>query len=636
MLKLSDFFSPLNLVNFLYFISAIVFFDILGTFIKNFLVREDKANSETRIINWLIGLGFFIFVWFILGFFVIPTQLNIVISILILFAATLPNYLRNRKYLSLFHLAKPLLFPILLVVPIIPATLVKASLPPYVWDEMAYHFISPFVELHRISQYWQFTGDLYMNLPRLMDTLYILSFSVTSTYSVVRLIQFLILITAIFAGYLAIRKLLGRVSSFLFIIIFLSLPLEIPWLATIGYVDIVALSFLLLGFIFGITFLFSDKQDYLILSLLFWTMSIGTKYSTLTSFAAFIISFVIVYWIKYKSIKTLFNRSIFLKVTAVLIIFGGYWYIKNFVVYGNPIYPFLFPCWGRFAQNCGTGSAFFSTWTKPVNIYTLYSIIVTILPQNIVLRLAFVLSPFLIILFSNKKIRLMFLTALLSFGLDIFVFGYFSGFDPRYQQYLTVSFVFIIVLFVSVRFKYFYMRTVQLIIIVALAGSSIFFYFQNVSLLYRPNFTSLKQINYALGKETVYDWVNSIVPDFPEVISWCDNMPNPPISLEIYDPDMIWGEGGLMRVYLVNCSYDINTLHSIDWRDFLAIAKIRQLKFWTTSINTCLPQDEEIAKSNLEGTPAQVSMHRLNNIIICNSTEVIPNLYFFDYEKTHK
>src|SRR3989339_1053354 len=78
--KLSDYFQPLNIRNILIFIIMIFFFDVVGTFIKKYFIKNRQLSDNTRILNWLIGFGFFIFLWFLAGFLIRPTQLVILIS----------------------------------------------------------------------------------------------------------------------------------------------------------------------------------------------------------------------------------------------------------------------------------------------------------------------------------------------------------------------------------------------------------------------------------------------------------------------------------------------------------------------------------------------------------------------------
>jgi hypothetical protein len=631
MFKLSDYFQPLNLINILYVLLALIFFDVLGTFVKSFFIKNKKIDTETRLINWLIGLGFFVFTWFIFGYLVFPGQLSILYSLVILTGISLPYYLLNKSYFPFLKFIKSLGWPILLVLPLLIPTFVKASLPPYAWDEMAYHFVSPYDLLHNISQYWQYNGNIYMNLPRLMDTLYVLSFSVTHTYSVVRFIQFSIFITSIFTAYLLVSKFINRTAAFLFVLVFLSLPMAIPTLTTTGYVDIVALSFLLLGLTFGITFLFSDIPDHLILSVLFWAMSIGTKYTTLTAFISFLISLSIAYWIKNKTFKIIFNKYNIFNIILVFITFGGYWYIKNFILYGNPIYPFFFQCWGSFAQNCRTGSSFFE-WTEPVNINTLYSIIGKLLPQNIFLRISLILSPFLVILFGDKNNKLILFTLLLSLTLDFFSMKYFSGFDGRYQQYLICFLILLIALSISIRYKLLAAKIFQRVVLIFVILSCSLFYLWNVVLyLNSHRYLNPFEVRYALGKENIYTWINKILPDVSDAIVWCENPPNGPIAIANIDPDIIWfNYSGMMRSYLGGCYYG-NPVEPEEWRNFIQIAKERKLKFWSVSVNRCLKNEDKLLEKKLSGRVLQLS--QLNNVVICNSHEVVHNLYYFDYEK---
>jgi|GEM_PF-2957162 len=631
MLKLTDFFQPLNFLNLVYYVGALVYFDIFGSFIKSFIIKNREVTTETRLTNWLIGIGFFVFIWFSLGFFVIPTKSNLLISIIITFLISLPKYLSKREYITLFKIVKPLLLPIFLIIPFLPSTFVKASLPPYVWDEMAYHFLSPYDALHMSVRH--FTGGLYENVPRLMDILYMFGIPLTNTYSVIRLIQFSIVTTSLFVGFLLIKKLLGVVPAILFILIFLSLPLGLPDLATIGYVDVVAMSFLLLGFLFGLVFLFFDNSDYLVLSALFWGMSLGTKYTTLVSFLAFLVTFLIAYWFKHKSYKYVFEKGILIKIIIVFLLFGGYWYVKNLIIYGNPIYPFIFPCWGRYALDCAKGSSFFGTWTIPVTIKNLYSIIMSLIPQNIVLQFTLIFSSLLTIFYGLKKNKLLLLMSLLPLVIELIIMKYFSGFDARYQQYLIVYLIFVIVLVFSVKPKINFIKLIQLLFFITLISSTSFYYVKNVMQLNSLKYLNWHEINYALGRENINDWIKFRLPDVSEATIYCGENSGEPLNLVILDPDMIWFTyNGLNRVFMVGCyAYYPPNMSLNDWENLIKIAKERKLQFWTISINPCVSQDKIIPGMEGDTTGDKFRMRLVNNLIVCNSTQIVRNLYKFDY-----
>ena len=102
MLQLSNYFQPLNLQTLFYFVLLFFFFDVLGTFLKNKLLKQEK-NETSRIINWLLGFGFFIFIWFLISLF-IPYQRNpVLISIVLLLVISLPSYIKNREYKTFFR-----------------------------------------------------------------------------------------------------------------------------------------------------------------------------------------------------------------------------------------------------------------------------------------------------------------------------------------------------------------------------------------------------------------------------------------------------------------------------------------------------------------------------------------------------
>ena len=142
LLKLSDYFQPLNANILLYFLALLLFLDSLGTFIKKFIISDQKSEN-TRIVNWLIGLGFFIFIWFCLRFFTPPRQSSIILTIILISAITLPSYFKNGEPKKILFAIWRLKVPILIISAFLPAVFVKASLPPYYADEMAYQFLAP-------------------------------------------------------------------------------------------------------------------------------------------------------------------------------------------------------------------------------------------------------------------------------------------------------------------------------------------------------------------------------------------------------------------------------------------------------------------------------------------------------------
>lgn len=634
-MKLSDYFQPLNIKNIIIFLLVIIFFDILGTFVKKIVIKNKNLLEETRIINWLIGLGFFIFFWFIVGFFIRPTQIAIIISGVLLITISLYSYIRNYEYLNLFNSIKTLFPFILIIVPFLPALFVKASLPPYYSDEMAYHFISPYAVENQLNIFWQFSGGVLGNAPKLIDTLFILIFSLTKTYSIARLILFSILATVIiFTGHF-IRKRFNLSIGLLFVLLFFSLPQEIVFTSTIGFVDISTYSFFILGLVFSSHYLIDKKIgiDVLYLSTIFWAMSLGSKYTTINVFLATI--FVLV-TISFKKIKEVFinNKSVLLKIGLLFIVFGGYWYLKNFIVYGNPIYPFIFPCWGKYAIDCNTGSSFFGEWTTKVNVENLNTIIHGLLPGGKWLSILLLISLSTFLFKNIKKEKLLLIFYLLIFVLEMISIKFMSGFQIRYHQHMQVLLLLPIVIFPFVFMKVKIIpKFIKLILILVFIIPIIKNYFLVVKSTNSLNFVNWNEINYSIGKDDIYDWIRVRLPRVADAIFWCQNPPGGQVFLARYDPDMIWYEDeGFMRSFLLNCSYGNPSIDISSEEKLIKEAKEKEIQFWTATINPCIDQNLVISKRKGE-SEEEIEMRRENNRIVCKSNEILPNLYYFDYKK---
>lgn len=629
LLKLSEFYQPLNLSTLSISVFLFVFFDSLGTMVKRFIFRS-KNDDVSRILNWLIGFGFFIFVWFILRFFIPPRQSSVLLSIVILFLISLPTYLKDKELHKLFIAVWQLKIPLLVIAPFLPAVFVKASLPPYYADEMAYQFIPPY--FRELIDIWRFDGGLYSNVPQLFNTFFNLVFALTKTYSIVRLYHFLILTTAMAYTYLKLKTHFGRLAAFLFVFTFFSLPIDIVLISTLGYVDVATYSFILIGFISMADYLFSKKIEPFILSVVFWAMALGTKYTAITIFVTSTIIILTTIFFVHKSIfqKLIPSKTLF-KCVILFVLFGGYWYIKNLIAYGNPIYPFLLPCL-RYAQFCETQAVNFFAWTTPITLRNIPGIIKELLPANFPLQIALFVSPVLALLNRNPKTRILSLILTLTIVLEFILLKQFSGFYPRYQQHLQLLMLLLITIQVSNRYRSGFLGLISGTFYLIVFGYVLASFVSTVIYTNSLKFVNWTEINYARGKISVYGWVDQRFPKVRAGIDWCENPPGgKPLALARYDPDMIWYEyDGFMRSFMTNCYFENPPLEDLPIEKVIPTAKEKKLRFWTITPNRCLPQADVKKHLDYEGEH-QLYLRQLNNIIVCHSQEVKPNLYYFDY-----
>jgi hypothetical protein len=608
-------------------LGLLVFFDIVGSGINDLFFPKKK--EENRIVSWLLGFGFFIFCWFLIGLVVPPVFINILISIVVITVIFLPNYISQKKYLSLFKEIWRLKIPFLIIVLFLPAVFIKASLPPYYWDEMAYQFISPST-LQSIGK-WQFTGDLYGDLPRTLNTFFLLVFSLTKTYSIARLFHFAILATSMLFAYKSIKKNFGFWPALLFVAIFFSIPQDIVFTSTLGYVDVAAYSFLLIGLLSMVDYLQAKDNDALLLSAIFWSLSLGVKYTALTAFGPSLLLLLFILIIKKQ--KNIINYQFFSKLIVLSIIFGGFWYLKNLIVFANPLFPFYFPCRGVAKSVCPASSTFFDGWTYKISFDNIRPILGSLFNKGYAVFITLAITPILMFFNKNRRITLTSLFLIGSIFLEFIILKFTSGFMIRYHQHIQLFLLLLIVIQHNNVYKNVFIRKASKYLFAGLCISTLVLLLMTVKYTNSLKFLRWDEINYALGNINIYSWTNERFPNVNGAVNWCDRPPEGKrMPLAQIDPDMIWyKDDGLMRVFMTNCYYENPPLNGIPLNEVLFEAKILKLQFYNATPNNCV-EENDIKPFSPSEKPAVMDMRKLNNLLICNSQKVAPGLYYFDYK----
>lgn len=625
MFKLSYFFQPLNIVTLSYFLLAFVFFDILGTFTRKKILKLNNDDSY-RILNWLLGFGIYIFIWFLLSLIVAPNLTNILISVGALTLIAAPSYFKDQGLLKLTKILWSYKVPILIIAPFLPSIFVKASLPPYQWDEMAYHFISP-AFLHDILPI-RYIGGVYSDAPNTLDLFWQIMFTVFHTYSIARLFHFLIFGTSMLFSYGLIKKNFGGLIAFFFVLFYFSISQDIVSTSTSGYIDVGAYSFLLIGLVSGVDFLIRKSFPSLVISMAFWMLSLGTKYTSSTAFIPFLIIFTWIYYWNKKKYSKIFTWKNIIALGVAAIIFGGYWYLKNFILFGNPIFPFIFPCpWGTHVVQCPEPGGFFGDWTVKITSGNLYEIFRQLFANNYALMFGIVLAPFVGFFNKNEQNKLISFSLYSMVIIELLLLKYSSGFLLRYHQHLQFFLILGAVLSISGKFKNRVMQYLTGTLVVFLLLTSTFYYAKNLIFTNGLRSLSWNQINYSIGKIDIYKWIELNFKEMNETILWCENpTENKLAPLARFDPELIWYSWeGMMRSFMTNCYYQDPPLQNVPLENVLQTARKDKMQFWISSLSKC--QKDDVVKS----ISTQTELRRLNNIIICNSKEVKNNLYYFDY-----
>lgn len=618
--NLSDFFHPFSVFILIYGLWLFLIFESLGFIVDKFLINSKNPNLTSR---WLLGLGIYTFFWFLTNLFLKLSFPNVLIFNICLSIPMAFLYIKYRGFRSLPSVYKNYLIPLIIVLPIIPIVLIKSTLPPYLTDEMAYHYMWP-IELKTATP-WKFSSGIYHVIPKNMEAFWNSTFAVTKTYFLARLSHFLVLFTALTVASEWIKKRVGKLSSIIFLLALIYIPQDLIIQATSGYVDVAASSFVFLSILYFLEFLEKKEAQLIVTSLGFWGLALGTKYSTLSSFAIamlLLIGWGTWTWKKNKKLIT----GILPKSSLIFIMSGGYWYVKNLILTGNPIYPFLFRC---LPQDCVQTAGFFSGWTTAVNIKNLPTIINQIFAGSVKLEILLVTALVLLIIAYKNKLNQARILILIFFLGELLILKLTSGFLFRY----FIHFQFLLILFISIQSSIGSSKTskflgrIFLLVLLIVAVRNVYIGTRH---FYSKTFTPQIEKDFAFGKTNIYGWTETIFPRMSEVVKWCDT-PNPDGSYKVittYDPGLIWFEfEGQMRVYMTNCQYGPFYGHGQEVTQIISYLRKNNIEFYLASIEDC-SKNGSVKLLGFENEN-QLYMRNLNNEIICNSAQILPHLYFF-------
>ena len=594
------YFQDIILLVFLLLIWDIAGWGVIRTF-------KQKPPAFFRSAYWLIGLGLTVLAFFI-SHFIIPFQGPVFLSSAVIFSLPwIKAYLREHPFKGLLKYIKSMSLFIFLWLPLLPVIFVKTSLPPYAWDEAVYHYISPQVLTHQ--SVWRFHG-LYQNLPRLLETAFIGLFSLTRTYATARALHFLIYFSFQVTLYSYLKSKFSKsIAAFTCLVMNFLLP-HLAFEATLGYIDIGTTSLILLVWLLAIES-FTDSMISPELLFIYSGLALGAKYNALPAIAASGMVYL----------TSLYSRHIGFRLrkiplyTALVSLFGGYWYLKNWLVTGNPIYPFFFTCR---EGGCGQGQSFFD-WATPMGWRNFIQIISKFfygMPYT-----GWVVSGLIIagILFGKKKYRPFILVSITLFIAEYITVSLFAGFNLRYFYHWQILLWLVCILSAVGLFS----RMISLLprkftgLIFTVAFVLMFFLSLKILL---PEYKSFfrggdkyYQTRFAFGLVPLSDWLQWLLPRTGPAILWCEQQ-NRPLTLTVKDPDLNWTSGeSKFPIYLTNCRH----------REDFDPAQPEKLLI---SRQNC-PDASSPPPSN-PGDDEKISLLRKENYqLVCSGREIVPGLY---------
>jgi hypothetical protein len=360
-----------------------------------------------------------------------------------------------------------------------------------------------------------------------------------------------------------------------------------------------------------------------------WSLALATKYASMTGFAVFLL--LLGSWSFFfnkEFIKSMLSIKKVGSIAAVGFFVGGFWYFKNLLVTGNPIFPFLLPCY-RFKENCGTGSEFFGTWTIAVKRENFATIANEFFRGQGFFYILLGIGLLTIFFKFGRKIRPYFMLIAGAFLLEMTIFAKTSGFYLRYHQHLQYLIIFLcslpFALFVEKK-KY-----VRLPILI-LAVVSIFIvgagFQEHVRQTYQSHM-SPEEKQYFLRKIDIYGFVNYRFKGKEAFIRWCEK--NKAV-VQRYDPDLIWyDDAAYIHQFMTNCFFE-GQKFTVEMGQKEIVDKILNEKVhaYIFSANACQPQSEVKLKYGNEDENS-LKLRRLNNRIVCCAKPVDNMVYELSY-----
>jgi hypothetical protein len=292
-------------------------------------------NENNIVLKYLIqlGLGFSILILFVqillfLGFFNIKT-----VSILMLLGILLTCYfylsnIFNNKFVKLNCKIRnqfadnKLLFLFFIIT--IFAIVLKPLRPPIAWDEVAYHLPH--------AKAWASNGFLSINdnfrypwFPYNFDILY--SIPILFNDDVFpKLIHGLLGFSVGLIGFVLLKN--KSIVGILTISVWLLIS---RGMFEKAYIEFALTFFISFSFVLIYLWITEDNRNYLYLASLFFGVALGIKYQALF----YILPLILLTFTNYKKL----NISLLIKCFILLIIPCLYWYLRNYLITGNPINP---------------------------------------------------------------------------------------------------------------------------------------------------------------------------------------------------------------------------------------------------------------------------------------------------------
>ena len=534
----------------------------------------------------LIGLGEIGTLSLILGLLGLLNKTALLITGVVLLLSSIPQYVPLMSYLkskigkkayrSPFFVLSLTFFTIISVV-----IFLACMLPPFYWDELAYHFpqAEQMAALHRVSLNVG-GGYLYGNIPKLMEVIFAVGI-VLSGYELAHalhfafLLSFLIFIYGFLLKYYSSR---AAVLAVLFLLAYKGFTIS----SATGSVDTAMTALEIGAIIYVVDWIRCRKVALLSIGGILMGLALSVKYTPLPSLLILLLAIVILS-LKEKRSWSQILRNLLCFVIPI-IVFCGYWYIKNFVLFLNPIYPFFF---GHPGIDEETYKSLISNY-RPSAI-TLGSLLLVLKKMPFHIAASIFISPFALLLKKNKRLPLY----LFFYAFVMLIYLVFLSHDIRYWMNALVIFSIIAAIVIGevleiylqiLKQKKGIVLSISLVVIAIVAsvfgikyGKRIYY---SIPLVIEE---MVEHLSYPLGYENKYQFLRR---KFGSMISIVEYVNEHELVGNVIDNWSVWHDPNAHQFYTKNNDFSPFTMNTRDQDVIAAELKKRSIRYIYFNIST--------------------------------------------------
>ncbi len=210
------------------------------------------------------------------------------------------------------------------------------------WDGLAEHLAMAklWAQAGNISPLWY---EHHSQFPATVQMLYTLAHLFRGPVAA-KLFHFAYGMLGVGAVFLLTRRHISRPAAPWAAIVVATTPVY-TWLWGVAYVDLAMVAYLLLSVHFLLLWIEKQKATYIVLSGILGGAAMAVKMQSIVHFGVIALIALYVLWRSPQHCRARCGRHVGLLLLVALIV-AGPWYVKSWVITGNPVYPFAYSIFG--------------------------------------------------------------------------------------------------------------------------------------------------------------------------------------------------------------------------------------------------------------------------------------------------